>query len=271
MARKFIEFYAASPNAFGNVLKAKAGDTTSAMFWGEKGQAFLHQISKRFIDTVQEVGKDDHLTPVGRADAIKAKAKTLLAELRRENKKFLNPLVQKFQNFDSTNLRAVTPARDPIQAVERMELRSYLRGLDGGNRLAVFNAALRENDEQVLAAFFEKSSLYQFLGAEILSAGRREYMRRNGGGDTLDAEEAGAVLVDNIKHVADGLTPYAGASEDAEKIYEELPKLNWQFTPTQDTLAMRNFHLSSNLPDIELEPMGDGQRIESPKKDGKKM
>ena len=258
MARKHIEYFA--NGAFGITLKAKNGDTSGPMFYGQKGQTLLHNVAKSFVDKITSLQGDKNYTPYGKNESIRAHAKTMLEKLRREHKRFTEPLVRKYQTFDSTNLTAITPPRDAVQAVSRMELRQFIAAQPGEKKVKIFQDALENNDEQTLGAFLEKSSLFQLLSAEIIDTGRREYLRKKGQGDILDAELAGSTLCYGIEKLTDDLSLYLTAgNEDACAIHKDLPRPGWKFQETAEHIAIKNNLLPSLLPSPSADPRPKSQ------------
>ena len=249
MAKRWIEFFGSSPNAFGNNLRAEQNVTDGPMFQGEKGQLFLHDLGKNFLQSVEQIQKDPKLTREGQTHAMGQVAKRLLAQLRREYRRFLDPITVAYQKAQSSPAAPALQAKtDPAERIGLMELRTYLRSLGGEERRRVFDEALGKSDDRILACYFQDSDIYQLLGEDIIAAGRKKYLMKRAP-ETVEAEEAGSVLVDNIQHVVDDLSLYVtGASEDAAAIHSELPRLSWSFEASPDYDAIRFNQSVSSLP-----------------------
>jgi len=253
MARKHIEFYANS--AFGIQLKAQAGVTQGPMFMAEKCQSLLSNVAKSFCDECQALASDTHLTHEGKQEGIRKKAGEQLKHLRREIPRFLGPVTAAYQRLGSSKAAGpFNPPTEALAAIQRMELRQHLGRLDGPQRRQIFDTAIKNDDVTTLAVYFDRSDLYQLLGSEIIKAGKTEYLRRHCP-DVLDTEKAGSALVYQIEKLTDDLSLYVTAgNEDAVAIHSELPKLDWEFEETGDSLAIKNNRLPSNLPATMMEP-----------------
>jgi len=267
--RRHIEYYSSSPNSFGINLKAPEGDTSGPLFYGQKGQLFLHQLTKRFIDKISSARDDKRLTDKGKAEQITQAANDAMKELRVNYRRFLDPLVHKYQTSDTSKVPALKPT-DTLEAVKRAELRQYLLGLDGERRREIFDAALVDDDSEILGAYFERSNLYQLLGSEILDAAKRQYLQRHAP-DFLVAGTSGAVLTYNIQKTAEDLALFAEAPDDCQAIFAELPRFDWKFESNDDFSMIQHNRLTSILPDATQKPMSHGQRLEAMKLGGKKM
>jgi len=265
MARRHIEFYGTSQNGFGVNLKAPEGDTTSAMFLGQKGQLFVHNIAKKFTGKAESLRADSHFTPEGRIAELAKTATECLKELR-GIKKFVEPLTFKYKCFDSTNLPALRPTREPNESIRRMEIRQFLSAQDGAKRKGIFDQAVAELDDEILGAFFERADLYQLLGKAFIDQGRKQYLEKKAP-DLLAAQIAGSVLTYNIKKTAEDLGSFADNPADAEAILSELPtKLDWSFESNNDFRTIEHNNLTSGLPSPSAVLRSDSQRKEALKK-----
>lgn len=269
MRKLHIEWYGESINAFGNNIRAKEGDVTSMTFLAQKGQEFIHNLCKRFLDTVWSVQKEGNYTEQGQLAKIQETANKLLTELKQNYRRFLYPIIITYQiSKFRTTARALQPPRDATEAIQRLKIQRYLRSLDIKQRVKVFQDALMKNNESILAVFFERPALFKLLEPKFIKKGKRQYLAK-AAPDAIAAEEAGSMLTFNIERVVDDLSLYAGQLNDAAEILSFLPKLDWTFEPTSDTKAMAGGAFTSNLPEPILS-MSDWQWLEELKKAGKK-
>lgn len=258
MAKRHIEFYGSSVNSFGINLRAPEGDTTSPMVYGEKGQMLLHGIAKKFVSKAESLRDDPRYIPEGRNDALAKTAAECLKELRAGIKRFIEPLVGKYKNFDSTNLPALRRTIESNESVRRMEIRQFLAAQDGTKRREIFDGAVAELDDEILGCFFERTDLYQLLGKEIIDRGRKQYLQRKAP-ELLQAQIAGSVLTYNALKVTEDLGMFAN-TEDTKELLNELPtKLDWSFEPNNDFQIIESNQMSSVLPSPSMEPRSDSQ------------
>jgi len=259
--RKFIEWFSSSPRSFGVNLEPSETDTEGPLFRGGKGQLFLHQLCKAFIDTIESAHRDDKLTSKGRADLILREAQRLLAELRGNFKKFLDPCANAYQNFDSTRLPALRRATDALSAVERLRIQQSISNLEVKDRVEVLENALRDNDEVVLGTLFDRPQLHRLLDPSLISQARRKYMSQNAP-DVIAAETAAAVLTFDFEKVTDELSLFmAGPSSDAVEIHKhlaEIKKLGMAFESNADLEWMLNGGSPSGLPQMDFSSLSDG-------------
>lgn len=247
MSRKFVEYF--SSGAFWNQFKAADGDTTSPVFYGMAGQGCIKSICKKFVDRITEVQKDKLLSSEGKQIEIAKAARQGLKELRGGYMKFIEPLQRQFTNFETTNLPALRSTTDPLSAIRIMELRQFLATCSGGQKLNVFQSALANDDAEILGCFFERSDLFQLLAPDIIAKGKKEYMQKHCP-QVLAAEKCGASLEYCIKKTAEDLSLYDNEiNEDSVAIWQNFPKVNWQFDQSdQNFEAMKFNHSTSDLP-----------------------
>lgn len=260
MAKRHVEFYGSSPNAFGVNIRATEGDEKSPLYYGQQGQAFIHTVAKKFVSKAESLSGDSRFTQKGRKDELKKVANECLKELRSGIKKFIEPLTFKYKNFESTHLPALRKTREPNETIRRMELRQFLSAQDGKKRREIFDKAVAELDDEILGAFFERTDLYQLLGKEIINQGRKQYLQKKAP-ELLQAETAGAVLTYNAQKTAEDLSLFAD-TEDGKELLAELPTgLDWNFERNGDFQTIENNQMASVLPSVSPTQMSDGQRI----------
>jgi len=260
-ARRFIEWFASSPKSFGVNLTPAEGDGESVTFRAAKGQLFLHQLCRKFTDTIESAHRNDKLTSKGRDDLILREAQRLLAELRGNFKKFLDPCVNGFTHFDSTHLVAIRPPGNALEAVQRLAVQQSISNLEVEDRVECLSNALRDNDETILGTFFDRPQLHRLLDPSLISQARRKYMSQNAP-DVIAAETAGAVLAFDVEKITDELSLFmAGPSSDAVAIHAhlaEVKKLNLTFEKNADLEWMLNGGSPSNLPQMDFSSLSDG-------------
>ncbi len=247
-----MEWFSASPNSFGVNLEPPEGDVQGPLFRGRKGQEFLHGLCRSFVSKVESVQRDNKLTAEGKRDGIEREAGRLLAELRGNYRRFLDPLVNAFVNFDSTHLAAVRRAVDPLEAIERLRVQQYISALEVKERVELLKNALAENDSAVLGVFFDRPKLHRLLDPEFIAEMRRQYLAKQAPG-VVQAETAGAVLVFDFEKATDELSLFAGpgVNADAVEIYKhlaEVKKIGMSFEPNADLRMMQSGAVSSSLP-----------------------
>ena len=243
MSRSYLEYF--QLGAYGHKSKA-----------AEPGQQFLTSISKSFVETAESVDADSKLTAEGKQAQVEAAARAGLKAIRQGYRKHLDKLQHQFLHFDSTNLFAVTPARGPIDAVTRGELRRHLASLDGTRRREIFDVALQDLDEEILGAYFDRAKIFQLLGQDIIAAGKKRYMQAKCPA-VLDAEAAGASLEFAVTQMTHELSEYSGTNEDSSAILEGLPKPGWELEQNGDFEAMKSNQGASVLPDPAPGPASD--------------
>ena len=267
MSRKFLEWFASSPKSFGVNLEPSETDTEGPLFRGQKGQLFLHQLCKAFIDKHAAVLRDNRLTEQGRKEAVQREAGRLLGELKAKFQIFLDPIANTYKNFDSTNLPAIRGPADALQGIQRLSVQQHIASLGTKERVELLREAMDQNDTVTLGVFFHKPTIFKWLDPSLIAKTRREYLSKNAP-DAVQAEKAGAVLAFDIEKVADELSLFAGAgvNPDAVAICErltEISKLGMTFEPNDDLNLMLSGAMPSNLPPAIFSGLSDGQPLDS--------
>ena len=229
------------------VVRAKLGTTRR----GRQGLT-VGSGAKCTTDRVTSAEGDKKLTSPGKRDAIRRQAAELLKELKGKYRKFLDPVVEAFADFDSTGLPALRRPKDAIEAVERMRVEQSIRALSDKERVELLERSVVENDQLVLSVFFERASLHKLLSPEFIATNRREFMRQHAP-KVADAELAGSVLAFDFRQVAQEFGLFAGpeSAGDAAEILShvaEVEKIGMAFEPNGDLRMMQSGSVPSNLP-----------------------
>jgi hypothetical protein len=251
MSRKHVEFYAASERGFGINLSGPEGDEKSTLHTGQAGQKFIHAIARKFVNKCHSAKDDDKLTPAGKQDAVSKMADECLRDLRAGIKKFVEPLVYNFTNFETTNLPALRKTVNVQESVDRMAVRQHVISLSAKERVQMLERALRQNDQEVLGAFFYKPELYRLLDPEFISKCKRQFISKNVP-SVADAGKAVVTLRYNFQKTTEDLVAYASkGNEDGKAIFNGLPKeIDWQLEPNNDFIAIQNNQMHSDLPGV---------------------
>jgi len=249
MARSWTEYTAVG--AFPVKLEPPEGQTDGPLAVGSKGQELLRKIGKKFVEAIETSRADVKLSPEGKADVVRKAAQAAIKELS-GIKKYLDRLQHFYENFDSTNAPAIRPASDPVAAIERIDIRQFVAGLDDKTRAEVFQGAMDNGDDAVLAAFFDKAQLFKLLDVAYLERSRREYVRRRVP-QVHNSEQAGACLTFVVKKMVYELAPYTsdtGVSTEGAAILKNLPRTGWEIEDTPDFRMMQSNRGPTILPPI---------------------
>jgi len=250
MARSWTEYFSAG--VFPVPLKSPEGQTDGPLGVGVKAQGLLQNIAKTFTSKVESAQADVKLSPEGKADVIRKAAQAAIKELS-GIKKYLDRLQHLYTNFDSTNAPAIRPASDPVAAIERMDIRQFIAGLDDKTRAEVFQGAMDNGDDAVLAAFFDKAQLFKLLDPAYLERSRREYIRKKVP-QVHHSEQAGACLAFAAEKMVYELAPYTsdtGVSTEGAAILRRLPRPGWEIEDTPDFRMMKSNRGPTILPPIQ--------------------
>ena len=252
-SKKFLEWFSSSEKSFGVCLQPAETDKEGPLFRGQKCQLFIHQLAKSFVDKCHAAAKDSKLTPEGKRDTVQRHAAQALAELRQGYKKFLDPILNAYKNFDSTHLPALRRAVTPLEGIERMRLQQYVTGLETKARVELLNNALAENDELMLSVFFDRPQVFRLLDPQYIAQVRRKYMSEHAPA-LIQAEKAGAVLTFDIEKVTDELSFFCpGSNENVTEIHKdlaEIKKLGMTFEKNGDLQMMLIGAVPSSLPEL---------------------
>lgn len=225
--RAFIEFDTLSKIDL--TPEEKSGTEQNAFFRAGKAQEVIRKIVGQLLIEFEAVQQNDTLTPKGQSLEINKIVLAKAKELDAAKNRFLNPLFELFKKLNAkTQGTFIIEDDSPIKAIQRMEIRQKLSGMEETERLGLFATAVDKNIALLYAAFAEFHDFFPLVTDEVLDSSKGLWLENTDSALAKQWERVSddaPLIASELRRIYSGLADMVDNKLPILELMENVPNL----------------------------------------------